>query len=163
MLRDTQSVKNAATATPTTVGVDAGNLVKGRQALVRLDTRGNGRASRVGPAHLSDAAAAIACWDEVAAPHPPLGRGHGGLGDRSFAGRFAGHLAPDDDDGRCEKPAHLVLKKKSFCLATKRWLVERPLAWLNANRRLAKEEDRLLPRANAWIGWANGRRILIGC
>lgn len=138
VLIDTQSVKNAATATRTTVGVDAGKWVKGRQRLVLLDTLGNGRASRVGPAHLSDAAAAIAFWDEVAAPHPLLGRVHGVLGDRSFAGRFAHHLARHYAL-RVEKPTPIVVTKKNFCLHKQRWIVERTLAWLSANRRWSKD------------------------
>ena len=59
-LIDTQSVRNAATATGETVGFDAGKLVKGRKRLVLLDTLGKVLASRVVPAHVSDAAAAIA-------------------------------------------------------------------------------------------------------
>jgi transposase len=47
---DTQSVKNAATATGDTVGFDAGKLVKGRKRLVLIDTSGNMLASWVVPA-----------------------------------------------------------------------------------------------------------------
>ncbi|RZK35508.1 MAG: IS5/IS1182 family transposase, partial [Hymenobacter sp.] len=56
-----------------------------------------------------------------------------------------------------------VLKKRNFCIHKKRWLVERTLAWLSANRRLSKEYDRLLTHANAWLTWANIRRILKFC
>jgi len=157
---DTQSVKNAATATGTTVGFDAGKLVKGRKRLVLIDTLGNVLASRVLPAGVSDAAAAIAFWDKVAAHHPLLGQVV--MGDSSFAGLFAEHIARHYGL-RFEKPAHIVLKKKNFCIHKKRWLVERTLAWLSANRRLSKEYDRLLTRANAWITWANIRRILKFC
>jgi len=34
---------------------------------------------------------------------------------------------------------------------------------LTMNRRLSKEYDRLLTHANAWIMWANVRRILKFC
>lgn len=159
---DTQSVRNAATATGTTVGFDAGKLVKGRNRLVLIDPLGNGLASRVLPASVSDAAAAIAFWDKVAAHRPLLGQGQVVMGDRSFAGLFAEHSARHYGL-RFEKPAHIVLKKKNFCIHNKRWRVERTLAWLRANRRLSKEDDRLLTRANAWITWANIRRILKFC
>lgn len=162
MIIDTQSVKNAATATGATVGFDAGKLVKGRKRLVLIDTLGNVLASRVVPAHVSDAAAAIAFWDEVAATHPLLGRVRVVMGDSSFAGLFAAHIARHYGV-RFEKPAHILLKKKNFCIHKKRWLVERTLAWLSANRRLSKEYDRLLTRATAWITWANIRRILKFC
>lgn len=162
MTLDTQSVKNAATATGATVGFDAGKLVKGRKRLVLIDTLGNVLASRVVPAHVSDAAAAIAFWDEVAAGHPLLGQVQVVMGDSSCAGLFAEHLARHYGV-RFEKPAHIVLKKKNFCIHNKRWLVERILAWLSANRRLSKEYDRLLTRTNAWITWANVRHILKFC
>lgn len=162
VLIDTQSVKNAATATGATVGFDAGKLVKGRKRLVLVDTLGNVLASQVVPAHVSDAAVAIAYWDEVAATHPLLGQVQVVMGDSSFAGLFADHIARHYGL-RFEKPAPSVLKKKSFCIHKKRWLVERTLAWLSANRRLSKEYDRLLTRANAWITWANIRRILKFC
>ena len=155
-------MKNAATATGATVGFDAGKLVKGRKRLVLIDTLGNVLASRVVPAHVSDAAAAIAFWDEVAATHPLLGQVQVVMGDSSFAGLFAEHLARYYGV-RFEKPVHIVLKKKNFCIHKNRWLVERTLAWLSANRRLSKEYDRLLTRANAWIMWANVRRILKFC
>ena len=48
---------------------------------------------------------------------------------------------------RFEKPTHILLKKKNFCIHQKRWLVERTLAWLSANRRLSKEYDRLAANA----------------
>ena len=162
MIIDTQSVKNAATATGMTVGFDAGKLVKGRKRLVLIDTLGNVLASQVVPAHLSDAAAAIAFWDEIAAGHPLLGPLQVVMGDTSFAGLFAEHLA-QHYGLRFEKPTHIVLKKNNFCIHKKRWLVERTLAWLSANRRLSKEYDRLLTRANAWLMWANIRRILKFC
>jgi transposase len=84
------------------------------------------------------------------------------MGDSSFAGLFADHLR-QRYGLRFEKPTHIVLKKKNFCIHKKRWLVERTLAWLSANRRLSKEYDRLLTRANTWLTWANIRRILKFC
>ena len=135
---DTQSVKNAATATGATVGFDAGKLVKGRKRLVLTDTLGNVLASQVMPAGVSDAAAAMAFWDEVAARHPLLEQVQRVLGDSSFAGRFADHLARHYAL-RFEKPTHIVVTKKNFCIHKQRWIVERTLAWLSANRRLSKE------------------------
>lgn len=64
---------------------------------------------------------------------------------------------------RFKKPTHLVLRKKNFCIHKKRWLVERTLAWLSADRRLSKEYDRLLTCVNTWLTWANIRRIFRFC
>ena len=102
------------------------------------------------PADESDAATAIAFWDAVAAQMPLLGRVEVVMGDSSFAGLFADHLR-QRYGLRFEKPAPIVRKKKNFCIHKKRWLVERTLAWLSANRRLSKAYDRLLTRANAWL------------
>ena len=114
------------------------------------------------PAGESDAAAAIAFWDAVAAQQPLLGQVQVVMGDSSFAGLFADHLR-QRYGLRFEKPTSIVLKKKNFCIHKKRWLVERTLAWLSANLRLSKEYDRLLTHANVWLTWANVRRILKFC
>ena len=98
---------------------------------------GNVLASWVVPAGQSDAATAIVFWDAVAAHLPLLGQVQVVMGDSSFAGLFADHL------------------RQRYGLRT--------LAWLSANRRLSKEYDRLLTRANAWLAWANIRRILKYC
>ena len=127
VLINTQSVKNAATATGNTVGFDADKLVKGRKRLVLIDALGKVLASWVVPAGASDAATAIACWDAVAAQPPLLGQVQGVRSDSSVAGLFADHLR-QRYGLRFEKPTHSVLKKKNFCMHEKRWLVERPLA-----------------------------------
>jgi len=137
-------------------------LVKGRKHLVLIDTLGNALASWAVPVGESDAATAIACWDAVAAQQPLLGQVHVVMGDSSIAGLFADHLR-QCYGLRFEKPTPILLKKKSFCIHKQRWLVERTLAWLSANRRLSKEYDRLLTHANAWLTWANIRRILKFC
>lgn len=141
------------------MGFDAGKLVKGCKRLVLIDTLNNVLASRVVPVGESDAATAIALWDAVAAQLPLLGRVQVVMGDSSFAGLFVDHLR-QRYGLRFEKLTHLVLKKKSFYIHKKRWLVERTLAWLSANRRLSNEYGRLLTHANAWLTWADIRRIL---
>ena len=162
VILDTQSVKNAATATGATVGFDAGKLVKGRKRLVLTDTLGNVLASRVLPANAADGPAAIAFWDEVAAGHDLLGQVQVVFVDSSFHGVFRTHLAQRYGI-RVEKPVHVLVKKTNFCIHAWRWIVERTFAWLSANRRLSKEYDRSLHHANAWICLANIRRVLKFC
>ena len=162
MILDTQSVKNAATATGTTVGFDAGKLVKGRKRLVLTDTLGNVLASCVLPADAVDGAAAIAFWDEVAPTHDLLGLVQVVFVDSSFNGVFREHLAQRYGI-RVEKPAHVLVQKTNFCIHAWRWIIERTFAWLSANRRLSKEYDRTLSHANAWIILANIKRVLKCC
>ena len=162
VILDSQSVKNAATATGQTVGFDAGKLVKGRKRLVLTDTLGHVLASRVLPANAADGPAAIAFWDEVAAAHDLLGQVQVVFVDSSFHGVFREHLAQRYGI-RVEKPAHVLVEKTNFCIHAWRWIVERTFAWLSANRRLSKEYDRSLHHANAWIYVANIRRVLKFC
>ena len=162
VILDTQSVKNAATATGATVGFDAGKLVKGRKRLVLTDTLGNILASRVLPANAADGPAAIAFWDEVAASHALLGRVQVIFVDSSFNGVFREHLAQRYGI-RVEKPTHVLVTKTNFCIHAWRWIVERTFAWLSAKRRLSKEYERSLRHANAWITAANIQRILKFC
>lgn len=162
MLLDTQRVKNTATATGTTVGFDAGKLVKGRKRLVIPDTLGHVLASRVLPADAVEGAAAIAFWDEGAPTHELLGQGQVVFVDSSFNGVFREHLARRYGI-RVEKPAHVLVHKTNFCIHAWRWIVERTFAWLDMNRRLSKEYDRTLRHANTWITIVNIRRILKFC
>ena len=89
VILDTQSGKNAATATGAAVGFDAGKLVKGRKRLVLTDTLGHVLASRVVPANAVDGAAATTFWDEVVAVHDLLGQVQVIFVDSSFNGVFA--------------------------------------------------------------------------
>ena len=162
VILDTQSVKNAATATGATVGFDAGKLVKGRKRLVLTDTLGHVLASRVLPANAADGPAAIAFWDEVAAAHDLLGRVQVVFVDSSFHGVFREHLARRYGI-RVEKPAHVLVEKTNFCIHAWRWIVERTFAWISAKRKLSKEYDRSLRHANAWITLANIQRLLKFC
>lgn len=40
---------------------------------------------------------------------------------------------------------------KGFEVPPRRWVVERTLAWLNRNRRLAKDFEQTIPSAAAWL------------
>ena len=42
-------------------------------------------------------------------------------------------------------------KAKGFELLPRRWVVERTLAWLNRNRRLAKDFEQTIASATAWL------------
>ena len=42
-------------------------------------------------------------------------------------------------------------KTKGFELLPRRWVVERTLAWLNRNRRLAKDFEQTIASATAWL------------
>jgi len=48
---------------------------------------------------------------------------------------------------------------KGFVLLPRRWVVERTLAWLNRNRRLAKDFEATIESAKAWI-YITGVKLL---
>ena len=48
---------------------------------------------------------------------------------------------------------------KGFKLLPRRWVVERTIAWLNRNRRLAKDFERTIESATAWLFLASVNQI----
>ena len=159
VILDTQSVKNAATATGATGGFDAGKLVKGRKRLVLTDTLGHVLASRVVPANAADA---IAFWDEVVAVHDLLGQVQVVFVDSSFNGVFREHLA-HRYGVRVEKPAHVLVKKPISASMPGGRLWNEPSRGLAQSEDCLMEYDRSLRHANAWIILANIQRLLKFC
>ena len=109
------SGKNAATATGETVSFDAGKWGKGRKRLVLTDTLGNLLASRVLPASEHDGTAAITFCDEGAAAHTLWGQGQVVFVDSTFHRAFRQHRA-QRYAMQVQKPAHVAIEKKNFCL-----------------------------------------------
>ena len=66
--------------------------------------------------------------------------------------RRPNNCVPDGPDVRrekgCVKRSHLA---KDFVLLPRRWVVERTLAWLNRNRRLAKDFEATTESAVTWL------------
>jgi transposase len=48
---------------------------------------------------------------------------------------------------------------KGFILLPRRWVVERTFAWLNRNRRLAKDFEQMVESATAWLFLASVQLI----
>lgn len=49
---------------------------------------------------------------------------------------------------------------KGFVLLPRRWVVERTLAWLNRNRRLAMDFEALISTAETWVMIASVKLIM---
>ena len=53
--------------------------------------------------------------------------------------------------GKMGAPMAGHLHAKGFEVLPRRWVVERTLAWLNRNRRLAKDFEQTIASATAWL------------
>jgi transposase len=157
---DSQSVKGADTVGKDSRGYDAGKKINGRKRFIVTDTAGL----------LITVAVLAASWPDrdggktallgayLASPIRYV------FADQGFAGRFVdwAHTTLKTTVEIVRKPAD----QRGFAGHPRRWVVERTLAWLTANRRLARDYERQPEVSEAIIRWAaiNGmlRRITRG-
>lgn len=142
---DSQSVKTTESGGP--AGYDAGKKVKGRKRHILTDTGGLLVAARVHPADIQDRDGAPLLFDTVRHLLPWLRHV---FADAAYAGgKLEGSLARLGD-----WTLEIVRRTddaKGFEVLPRRWVVERTLAWLNRNRRLAKDFEASIESALAWL------------
>jgi len=142
---DSQSVKTTESGGPR--GYDAGKKVKGRKRHILTDTNGLLVAAAVHEADIQDRDGAVPLLRSVRSAFPWLRHL---FADGGYAGtKLATALA-------ALGTWTLEIVKRSdiaqgFELLPRRWVVERTLAWLNRNRRLAKDFEALVETAAAWL------------
>ena len=126
-------------------GYDAGKKIKGRKRHILTDTLG----LLVGPVHaadIQDRDGAPAVLERSAAHSPGCAMfRRRRLCRRQTRDRPCGARQLDAGDRQASPTA-----KGSSC-SPRRWVVERTLAWLNRNRRLAKDFEALIATATAWL------------
>ena len=150
---DSQSVK--ATELGGERGDDTGNNVKGRQRPLVVDPLGLLLAVLVTAASVSDPAGARLLFAR-----------RGGAGKKLrrlwVDGGYRGQLvAWVSDHRRCVLRVTLRPEgAKGFVRLPRRWVVERPLAWLNQSRRLSKDYERLPKSSEARIYLSMTRLML---
>jgi transposase len=150
---DSQSVKTTESGGER--GYDAGKRIKGRKRHILTDTGGLLVGALVHAASIQDRDAAPAVLAEVRAGFPWL--------RHVFAdGAYAGHKL----EGTLQRLGRWTLEivkrsevAKGFEVIPRRWVVERTLAWLNRNRRLAKDFEATIGSAEAWIMLASVQLI----
>lgn len=142
---DSQSVKTTESGGPR--GYDAGKKIKGRKRHILTDTEGNLVHAVVHTADIQDRDGAPMVLGGVIKRFPWL--------RHVFAdGGYAGQKLKD-----ALKPLGswmiAIIKRsdtvKGFEVLTRRWVVERTIAWLNRNRRLAKDFEQTIASATAWL------------
>ena len=150
---DSQSVKT--TENTSLSGYDAGKRVKGRKRHILTDTCGLLIALRVHPANIQDRDGAPGVFARLRREAPKL--------RHVFAdGGYAGPKL-------CQALTHVgrwtiqIVKRsdtaEGFEVLPRRWVVERTFAWLGKCRRLAKDWEKTIESAEAWVLIAHIRRM----
>jgi transposase len=142
---DSQSVKTTEAGGPR--GYDAAKKVKGRKRHILTDTGGLLVAAQVHPADVQDRDGAVPL---LASIRPLFAWLRHVFADSAYAAEKLTTALAAMGDWTLE-----IIKRsdaaKGFVLLPRRWVVERTLAWLNRNRRLAKDFEATLASAEAWL------------
>lgn len=142
---DSQSVKTTESGGPR--GFDAAKRVKGRKRHIVTDTAGSLLAVLVHAANIQDNHGAVPLLRSLGRHFPKLRHI---FADRVYRGQKLLDALADSGGWRIE----IVTRSQSigtFKAEPKRWVIERTLAWLGRNRRLAKDFEATIASAEAWV------------
>jgi transposase len=146
---DSQSVKTTESGGP--CGYDAGKKIKGRKRHIITDTNGFLVGAVVHTADIQDRDGAPDVLASIRRSFPWL--------RHVFAdGGYAGEKLKAALDGQGDWTIEIIKRSdtaKGFELLPRRWVVERTLAWLNRNRRLAKDFEATIESSVAWLQLAS--------
>jgi transposase len=142
---DSQSVKTTEAGGPR--GYAAEKMVKGRKRHILTDTIGLPVGMIVHPANVQDRDGAPLLLESIRSAFPWL--------RHVFAdAAYAGEKLRDALAGIGEWTIEVIKRSdaaKGFVLLPRRWVVERTFAWLNRNRRLAKDFEASIESATTWL------------
>lgn len=142
---DSQSVKTTESGGPR--GFDMAKKVKGRKRHIVTDTEGSLLEVFVHPANVQDNHGAVPLLRSIGPAYPRLRHI---FADRVYRGPKL--LAALADLGKWT--IKIVTRSQSvgtFKAEPRRWVVERTFAWFGRNRRLAKDFERTVASAEAWV------------
>jgi len=148
---DSQSVKT--TESGGVCGFDAGKKIKGRKRHIVTDTLGHLVGLVVHSADIQDRDGAADVLASIRHRYPWLRHvfADGGYGGDKLKGRLT----------KLGQWTLQIIKRsdhaKGFVVLPRRWVVERTFAWLDRCRRLAKDYEKTIASAEAWIFIANLR------
>jgi transposase len=151
---DSQSVKTTEAGGPR--GYDAGKKINGRKRHLLTDTLGLPVAAVVHPADIQDRDGAPLVLSDARFLYPWLRHvfADGGYGGAKLAAALdkIGHWTIE-----IVKRADIAT---GFVVLPRRWVVERTFAWLNRNRRLAKDFEASLDSALTWLFLASVKLLM---
>ena len=150
---DSQSVRT--TQAGGVRGFDGGKGVQGRKRHLLVDTEGLVLSQDVSAAHLSDQAGARRLLSGLRPLQPRLELI---WADGAYAGQPLSAWAAEQDLRR--EVVRRQEGQQGFAVQPRRWVVERTFAWLGRSRRLAKDYERRLQSAEAFIKLAMIRLML---
>jgi len=138
---DSQSVKTTESGGPR--GYDAGKKIKGRKRHALVDTDGRGLVLEPHPADIQDRDASGPVLQASRALFP-------------FIEKLFADSAYDHDRVRSATCITVEIVRKiadqvGFVVLPRRWVVERFFAWINRNRRLAKDVEATINSARAFL------------
>jgi transposase len=142
---DSQSVKTTESGGPR--GYDAGKRIAGRKRHIITDTVGHLVAARVHAADIQDRDGAPDLLSSIRYLFPWLRHvfADGGYaGDKLTTALAARGQWQIEIVKRCDRAT-------GFSVLPRRWVVERTFAWLNRNRRLAKDFEATVGSSQTWI------------
>jgi transposase len=150
---DSQSVKT--TESGGISGYDAGKKIKGRKRHIITDTNGFLVGAVIHAADIQDRDGAPQVLKAIRHAFPWLRHV---FADGGYAGRKLRAALKKMGDWTIE-----IVKRSDttmgFEVIPRRWVVERTFAWLNRNRRLAKDFERTITSATAWLFMASVQQI----
>jgi putative transposase len=146
---DSQSVKTTESGGPS--GYDAGKKIKGRKRHILTDTSGLLVGAIVHTADIQDRDGAPDLLASIRRNFPWLRHV---FADGGYAGEKLEAALVGEGDWTIE-----IIKRsdtaKGFEILPRRWVVERTFAWLNRNRRLAKDFETTIESSVAWLQLAS--------
>jgi transposase len=142
---DSQSVKTTESGGPR--GYDAAKKIKGRKRHIVTDTSGLLVGAEVHPADIQDRDGGVLVIEAIHQLFPWLRHL---FADSVYNGPNLREALAKFGNWTIE-----IVKRAAdaagFKLLPRRWVVERTLAWLNRNRRLAKDFEASIASAKAWV------------
>ena len=150
---DSQSVKTTESGGPR--GFDAGKKITGRKRHIVTDTQGLLVGAVIHAADIQDRDGAPDVLAAIRHGFPWLRHV---FADGGYAGPKLRAALRDMGNWTIE-----IVKRsdgaEGFEIIPRRWVVERTFAWLNRNRRLAKDFERTIESATAWLFMASVQMI----